>query len=189
MQEFTTTPPTTEEVFDFDAMMAPVALPKIDQQKSQLEIQIRNSFPNEYLRTNSDFEKPYWVLEGKKDGPLHLVNPILVPQLEGDVKNITFVLCINRDGEQFIMPCKSPSYPNEPYATTRLEGVEAARSKWIRIRLKNGEKGYVIIPATGNFPDPIWPAEPFKAILTRAFGGRYIMNLDHPVLKRLRGEI
>ena len=48
---------------------------------------------------------------------------------------------------------------------------------------------YDIDVAMGAFPDPIWPSVTFPELLKIAFKGRMIEDLDHPVLRRLRGEI
>ena len=34
-----------------------------------------------------------------------------------------------------------------------------------------------------------WPDTPFRDLLRTAFKGRYIDSLDHPVLRKLRGEV
>jgi hypothetical protein len=48
---------------------------------------------------------------------------------------------------------------------------------------------YDVFEATGPFPEPQWPGIGFEELLRIAFKGRYIDSLDHPVLRRLRGEI
>ncbi len=43
--------------------------------------------------------------------------------------------------------------------------------------------------ATGELPGPEWPQESLGELLKIAFkGGKLIDSVDHPVLKRLRGE-
>ncbi len=49
---------------------------------------------------------------------------------------------------------------------------------------------YRIFEATGELPEPEWPVENMRDLLEIAFkGGRLIDSIDHPVLKRLRGEV
>jgi hypothetical protein len=48
---------------------------------------------------------------------------------------------------------------------------------------------YDIDLAVGAFPDPVWPSLCFEELLKIAFKGRMINDLDHVVLRRLRGEI
>ena len=48
---------------------------------------------------------------------------------------------------------------------------------------------YRIFQATGELPDPEWPEQGMRDLLEIAFkGGKLIESIDHPVLKRLRGE-
>jgi hypothetical protein len=48
---------------------------------------------------------------------------------------------------------------------------------------------YEVFQATGELPNPEWPEMSFTRILEIAFKGRYITDLDHPALRRLRGEV
>jgi hypothetical protein len=47
---------------------------------------------------------------------------------------------------------------------------------------------YEITEATAKMPDPEWPEYSFHDLLRIGFRDRVIGSLDHPVLKRLRGE-
>jgi hypothetical protein len=38
-------------------------------------------------------------------------------------------------------------------------------------------------------PEPNWPELPFKELLRVAFKDKYINSLDHPILRKLRGEV
>jgi hypothetical protein len=46
-----------------------------------------------------------------------------------------------------------------------------------------------IFIATGITAEPEFPAMSMKEILEIAFKGRYIDSFDHPVLRKLRGEV
>jgi hypothetical protein len=37
-------------------------------------------------------------------------------------------------------------------------------------------------------PDPMWPPLTFTQILETAFGSRFIDSLNHPMIKKLRGD-
>lgn len=41
----------------------------------------------------------------------------------------------------------------------------------------------------GKLPEPDWPATGFEDILNIAFRGRFIDSIDHPVLRKIRGEV
>ena len=42
---------------------------------------------------------------------------------------------------------------------------------------------------TGKLPEPEWPEKDFQSLVDIAFKDRYIRELDHPALRRLRGEL
>ena len=48
---------------------------------------------------------------------------------------------------------------------------------------------YDVLEAAGQFPEPVWPEVSLQQLLEIAFKGRVIDTMDHPVLRRLRGEI
>jgi hypothetical protein len=47
---------------------------------------------------------------------------------------------------------------------------------------------YDVYETRVNWPAPQWPTESLSDLLRVAFKSRFIESLDHPVLKRLRGE-
>jgi hypothetical protein len=47
---------------------------------------------------------------------------------------------------------------------------------------------YAMFEASSAIPDPIWPEATFKDLLKIGFRDRLVDGLDHPVIKRLRGE-
>jgi hypothetical protein len=48
---------------------------------------------------------------------------------------------------------------------------------------------YDVFQASAELSDPTWPEAPFRDLLRVAFKDRFIQSLDHPVLKKLRGEV
>jgi hypothetical protein len=48
---------------------------------------------------------------------------------------------------------------------------------------------YEIFEAGSHIPDPEWPDATFEEIMKIAFKGRFIKDLEHPVLRSLRGEV
>ena len=71
---------------------------------------------------------------------------------------------------------------------TALEAAEIAKSQWIRLRASMILKAYEVYIATGYIDEPQWPDLGFPEIIKIAFKERYVDTIDHPVLKRLRGE-
>ena len=55
--------------------------------------------------------------------------------------------------------------------TLVLGGISSGKSRW----------------AEAAIAEPAWPEVPFKELLRIGFRDRLVDNVDHPVLKRLRG--
>jgi hypothetical protein len=48
---------------------------------------------------------------------------------------------------------------------------------------------YDTFEAAGELAEPEWPELTFQAILKLCFKDRFIQNLEHPVIRSLRGEV
>ncbi len=64
-----------------------------------------------------------------------------------------------------------------------------AKEHWVRVQSNMSLGAYDIFQAGGNIPGPEWPEVTMEEILQIAFRGRYIDSLDHPAIRRLRGEV
>jgi hypothetical protein len=67
--------------------------------------------------------------------------------------------------------------------------VELAQEQWVRVTANMSLGAYDVFVATGQHPDPTWPEQSFAELLRLGFKGHYIDSPDHPVLKKLRGEV
>lgn len=77
------------------------------------------------------------------------------------------------------------------YNKSRLELYEIAETKWISISANMDLGAYTATEAKSKIPDPEWPVKPanIDEAIELAFKDNVIASADHPVLKRLRGEI
>lgn len=77
------------------------------------------------------------------------------------------------------------------YHKSRMELYELAKEKWICISANKDGGFYTATEAKSKIPDPIWPSTPanINEAIEVAFKDNVINSPDHPVLKRLRGEI
>jgi hypothetical protein len=65
-----------------------------------------------------------------------------------------------------------------------------AKKSWVRIKANMNLGAYEVFEASSTISEPTWPKDlTFEQMLRIAFkGGRLVEDLNHPVLKRLRGE-
>lgn len=131
------------------------------------------------------------VMEIKEDRETYLVDPALWHELARELTPKALFLAIDRQKNPFIWPIRLPGEDGriDNWNASSLEAAVMGRKNWIRVAANMALGAYDIYQATGDLPDPEWPDMDFTKILEIAFKGRYITDLDHPALRRLRGEV
>jgi hypothetical protein len=111
--------------------------------------------------------------------------------LPGELIPKVLYLAINRQKVVFLWPTRLPDEEGklDDWNRSALEAAEIAKDRWIRVVANRSLGAYEVFEATGDLPDPEWPELTFGEILKIAFKDRYIDDLNHPALRRLRGEM
>jgi hypothetical protein len=65
--------------------------------------------------------------------------------------------------------------------------VLLAEKQWISVPSNQQAGGYEALVAEKTHPEPEWPDLTLNEVLKLAFGDRLILDVDHPVLRKLRG--
>jgi hypothetical protein len=127
------------------------------------------------------------------DSETFLVEPALRPAL---VSEPTFHLCVlahyvTRQGANALWKIKLPRPGDKTNAWTQsaLLALARAENEWVRLKSDRALGAYTAETATGITEAPRWPDYDFGKLLEIAFRERRITSLDHPILKRLRGEV
>jgi hypothetical protein len=160
--------------------------------KLRTTVPARKPNPQDFVRVHADpaYHENFAMIELKDDREDYLVLPHVVPQLPGEVVFKTIYTAINRQGVVFLWPVRLPSPDDKPNAwwQSARQAAEMAMARWLRVRANNSLKAYEITVAESEIPAPPWSeVEPFQDLLRIAYGGRLVTDLDHPVVKRLRG--
>lgn len=102
-----------------------------------------------------------------------------------------FATAINRQGTLFLWEANLPRPDGraDEWSRTALEAVEMATRGWVRVAANMSLGAYDVFQAAGQLTEPEWPAKSFSELLRVAFKDRFIDSTDHPVLRRLRGEV
>ena len=129
----------------------------------------------------------------KEDRETYLVTPALWPELatESTFSPRALFTAANRQGVLFLWPCRLPGPDGkiDDWSRTALAAADMARTGWVRVASNMALGAYDVFEAKGDLPEPEWPDVPFKELLRVAFKDRLIETLDHPVLRKLRGEV
>jgi hypothetical protein len=161
--------------------------------KIVLTIPVRKPNRQEFVRIHpaEDMSLKTAVLQLKEERETYLVDPGLWSELPGEIIPTVLFTTINRQGVLTVWPIRLPAEDgrHNQWHLSALEGATMAKTQWIRLSANMSLGGYDVFVATGNFPEPEWPDITFQKIMDIAFKDHFIQNIDHHVLRRLRGEI
>lgn len=160
------------------------------------KIPVRKPAPEWFIRTHTDpaYRFPTQVIELKEDRELYLVANVLADALDGEatLRSKLIVPAVNRQGALFLWPLglPGPSGQTNPWHDSAREAADSAVTQWIRLASNMSAGCYETTVATGTFPEPEFPEGlSLEQMLGLAFSGKIISDLDHPILRKLRGEI
>jgi hypothetical protein len=163
--------------------------------KALLSIPVRKPDKSWFVRAHPDpdYRLQTAVVELKEERETYLVSRHLWPELttEATFRTKLLVTAVNRQGTLFLWEANLPRPDGriDEWSRTALEAINRATSRWVRIAANMSLGAYDLFEAVGQLDDPHWPQTPFDELLKVAFKNRFIDNMDHPVLRLLRGEV
>ncbi len=132
------------------------------------------------------------VIELKEDSEIYLVDPTLWHDLasESTFGPRAFITTISRQGIVFLWPIRLPGPDGrlDDWNRSALEISQTAANKWVRVQSNMSLGAYEVYEATAVWSDPEWNIPPLQELLRIAFKDKFVRSLDHPVIRRLRGE-
>ncbi len=156
-------------------------------------VPVRKPNKQDYIRVHpaEEYQLTTALLELKDERETYLIAPELRQELFGELLPVTIFTAINRQGVVFLWPCRLPDETgrSNSWHESALEAAERAKGRWTRVAADMSLGAYRIWEARGDLPEPEWPEQSLRDLLSIAFKGRYVDSLDHLVLKRLRGEV
>ena len=156
-------------------------------------VAVRKPNRHEWVRVRAGEE---WRLEtgiftDKTDRECYMVAPDLWPALPGEIQPTVLFLAMTRNSPlPLIWPVSLPGPDGRTnrWHESALAAATRAQSTWIRLAADMATGCYQVFEATSELAPPEWPDMTFSELLRIAFGERFVSGLDHPVLRRLRGE-
>ena len=160
--------------------------------KALLTVPVRKPGRQDFVRTHPDssFRLETAVIELKEDRETYLIDPELWYELPGEIIPKVLFTTINRQGVLSLWPVRLPREDgrHDEWNRSALEATDLAQSKWLRVAANMSLGAYEVYEAVSKLPEPEWPSVTFTEILKIAFRERFITDLNHPVVRRLRGE-
>jgi hypothetical protein len=157
-------------------------------------IPVRKPNRQEFVRVRPGDEWRFETGTFKDDdsGEFYMVSPQLWYELPGEVKPTCLTTCISRNSPvPFLWPIMLPGPDGRPnrWHESAAEAARHAERDWLRVVADMSAGCYVPHVAAGNLAEPEWPEKLKMGDLIRlAFRDRFINDVDHPALRRLRGE-
>jgi hypothetical protein len=132
---------------------------------------------------------PVWVLIEERE--LFVVRSDIANIIPGEVAAMELVPTINRQGVLFLWPVRLPRPDGKvsDWNESAREAAERAISTWVRVASNMELKAYEIYEALAEMPEPTWPDLSFDAMVRIAVKGRVIDTVEHPTVRKLRGEL
>lgn len=157
-------------------------------------IPVQKPSRQQFIRVNPDplYHYDTAVLELEQDRELYLVAGHMLPHLEGEYRRVRLCVAMQRHGiTPFLWPLKLPQVDGRSnlWNDSALMAAEEAKRSWIRVVSDQQQGMYRTICATGECEEPLWPDATMEGLLEKAFRGKMIASEDHPVVKKLRGEL
>jgi hypothetical protein len=141
------------------------------------------------------FELRTLTIKSEVDEEIYVVSPVL---RSAEFRRNPAYMCAERvlvpyittDGDVMVWPIKLPEDGRlDRWNESALVLVQRSRETWLRI-LSNQKIGhYEGYKPKGDLGEPQWPDLTFDQIFRIALTTRMIDRLDHPFLRRLRGEV
>jgi hypothetical protein len=143
-------------------------------------------------RPDDGYSMKACFIELKEERETFLVLPHLYPSLVGEAtfKPKALYLAVTMQGKPFFWPVRIPAdETKEPdrWMRTPLEAVRLAAKQWVRLTWNEMTKQHDLATCMADV-EPKWPDLPMRQLVELASKDDVIKRLDHPVLKRLRGE-
>jgi hypothetical protein len=155
-------------------------------------VPVRKPNNQDFVRVHpgEDYRLNAAVIELREDREIYLVLPTVAAQLPAECAPVTLYTGINRQSVTFLWPVKlpTPDGKRNEWHRSAAEAAERAMGCWLRVRANMDLGAYEQFEASSTIPDPIWPTATLRELLKIGFKDRLVDSLDHPVIKRLRGE-
>ena len=141
------------------------------------------------IHPGEDWRMPVALIEVKEDRQHYLVAPTVYNDLAGECTPKYLITCQTRQKITFLWPVRMPAADGrmDQWSASALQIVNEYAGRWIRVSSNLALGAYEVFVTEAPFDPPIWPPEGFHSILEKAFRGRIIDSVDHPIVKMLRG--
>jgi hypothetical protein len=180
-----------EEDFDLDSLRVRV---DYSQQLVVKDIlappPIRKPKKKEFFRTHPDYEfAAVLITATDTDEEFYVIDPSLHRELADEAIVRVLIPCINRENVVFLCPIGTADEEGRlnSWHASAYEVCQTGKQHWVRRKSNRSAGVYTSQIAVSDLGGPSWPTMDGEEIVRKAFYGRIINDLDHPIVRKLRG--
>jgi len=191
IQANTTTQDELLSGFDLEALRLRQDYSETPVEKVIITIPVRKPGPMDFVRVHRDLRFETTILDLKDEGEKYIIPPAFhgeVPQL---IHPVSLRLTTNRQGVLTMWPLRLPGADGRvnPWHQSALDAAVRAEMSWVSVRSNRSLGAYEVFQGAKALPEPEWPNMGIGEIVEIAFRNFIINSAEHPVLRRLRGEV
>jgi hypothetical protein len=166
---------------------------EIAVKKLIVTVPVRKPNRQEFIRVrpSEEWRLQTCLLTLKEDGrgETYLVDPGLWQDLSVEIVPTILFTAISRQGVLMLWPIRLPGGDGrtDHWSASALEAATLGESRWVRVSANMSLGAYEPFVAQGDIPQPEWPEISFGEIVRIAFKERFVKDLNHPAVRRLRG--
>jgi hypothetical protein len=182
--------------FDIESLRLKQDYAAVGVTKLLTTVPVKKPAKTAFIRTHPspDYSLATVLLTDSEDrDAVYIVASALRPVLAADPACAPFAIytAIDRQGNLFLWPVRLPGADGKTndWWQSAHDAAGRARDGWVRVAANMTLGAYEVWEATGELSEPNWPDRSFQELLRIAFKDRVIDSLDHPALRRLRGEV
>ena len=156
-------------------------------------VPVRKPNRQEFVRVHPSptYRQDTAVVELEAERETYVVAQSLWSEVHGELIPKRLLLTMTRQNVLILWPIRLPGEDGriDQWNDSSMIAAERATQCWVRVASDRHLGAYELFEAPADLPDPEWPEISFQEILDIAFRGRQIDDINHSVLKQLRGEI
>jgi len=152
-------------------------------------VEVRKPRKSEWFRCHPQLFTELFVIP--RDDQFFAVHPDIAAELGDEVRAAYVAGAVNDDGALFLWPILKPKSDGNgaQLFDQALEDLSLSRTSWVRRQWDRGAKTYRIAQAKTD-KEPEWPDNTNVVDwVDKAFKNSFIEDIEHPVVRKLRGEL
>jgi hypothetical protein len=156
-------------------------------------IPVRKPARQEFVRVHPDlaYRVDTGVVELKAENETYMVRLDLWPEVSSELILKRLLLTMTRQGVLILWPIRLPGEDGriDTWNQSAMVAADRASQCWVKVVSDRHLGAYELFEAPADLPEPEWPDITPQEVVDIAFRGRQIDDINHPVLKQLRGEM